>query len=195
MKNKFIIIFFIFLILLSEKLFAENIFITAKNITIDKNDNTSIFENEVVVKTQNKVIQSDYAKYDKLNGYLLLKENITLVDEKNNKLFTNFAEYYENEQIFNTKGYTKVETEELYTLQGENVFLENKKKVIKSEKNSTLVDQEGNKIFIENFEYLINDSLFKSLGFIEIQDTKNNIYQFSQVYIDTKKKGNIRHRL
>ena len=45
MKNKFTIIFFIFLILLSEKLFAENIFITAKNITIDKNDNTSIFEN------------------------------------------------------------------------------------------------------------------------------------------------------
>ena len=122
MKNKFTIIFFIFLILLSEKLFAENIFITAKNITIDKNDNTSIFENEVVVKTQNKVIQSDYAKYDKLNGYLLLKENITLIDEKNNKLFTNFAEYYENEQIFNTKGYTKVETEELYTLQGEMFF-------------------------------------------------------------------------
>ena len=143
MKNKFTIIFFYFLILLSEKLFAENIFITAKNITIDKNDNTSIFENEVVVKTQNKVIQSDYAKYDRLNGYLLLKENITLIDEKNNKLFTNFAEYYENEQIFNTKGYTKVETEELYTLQGENVFLDNKKKVIKSEKNSTLVDQEG----------------------------------------------------
>ena len=113
MKNKFTIIFFIFFIFLSEKLFAENIFITAKNITIDKNDNTSIFENQVVVKTQNKVIQSDYAKYDKLNGYLLLKENITLVDEKNNKLFTNFAEYYENEQIFNTKGYTKVETEEL----------------------------------------------------------------------------------
>ena len=56
------------------------------------------------------------------------------------------------------------------------------------------MDQEGNKIFIENFEYLINDSLFKSLGFIEIQDTKNNIYQFSQVYIDTKK-GNIRYRL
>ncbi len=188
MKNKFTIIFFIFFIFLSEKLFAENIFITAKNITIDKNDNTSIFENQVVVKTQNKVIQSDYAKYDKLNGYLLLKENITLVDEKNNKLFTNFAEYYENEQIFNTKGYTKVETEELYTLQGEDIFLNNKKKLIKSEKNSTLVDQEGNKIFIENFEYLVNDSLFKSLGFIEIQDTKNNIYQFSQVYIDTKKK-------
>ena len=80
------------MILLSEKLFAENIFITAKNITIDKNDNTSIFENEVVVKTQNKVIQSDYAKYDRLNGYLLLKENITLIDEKNN----NFLQILQN---------------------------------------------------------------------------------------------------
>ena len=66
------------------------------------------------------------------------------------------------------------------------IFLNNKK-INKIRKKFNLVDQEGNKIFIENFEYLVNDSLFKSLGFIEIQDTKNNIYQFSQVYIDTKK--------
>ena len=56
--------------------FAENLLITAKNISLDKNDNTSIFEREVVVKTQNKTIKSDYAKYDKQNGYLVLEKNI-----------------------------------------------------------------------------------------------------------------------
>ena len=30
--------------------------------------------------------------------------------------------------------------------------------------------------------------MFKSIGSIEIQDAKNNKYEFSQIYIDTKKK-------
>ena len=56
--------------------------ITAKNISIDKDNNSTIFENEVVVETQNKIIESDYAKYDKKDGYLILKENIIITDEK-----------------------------------------------------------------------------------------------------------------
>ena len=59
--------------------------------------------------------------------------------------------------------------------------------MIKSNNNSTLQDLDGNKIMIENFEYQVNEGLFRSIGNIEIQDVKNNKYEFSQVYIDTKK--------
>ena len=41
---------------------------------------------------------------------------------------------------------------------------------------------------MENFEYSINNSLFKSIGFIEIEDIRKNKYEFTQVFIDTKKK-------
>ena len=49
MKNKFLIIFLSLSFFLPNKLFSENISITAKNISIDKNDNSTIFENEVFV--------------------------------------------------------------------------------------------------------------------------------------------------
>ena len=67
-------------------------------------------------------------------------------------------------------------------------MFDNKKKLIKSDQNSILQDQDKNKIFLENFEYSINANFFKSVGLIEIQDNKKNIYKFSQIYIDTKKR-------
>ena len=65
MRNSiFLILFFLF-----KDLYAENILIEANNVSLDKKDNTSIFENQVVVKTKNKIINSDYAKYNKKKGY------------------------------------------------------------------------------------------------------------------------------
>ena len=56
-------------------------------------------------------------------------------------------------------------------------------------KNKTkLVDQDKNSINLTNFEYQINESIFKSIGEISITDNSNNNYEFSQIYIDTKKK-------
>ena len=49
-------------------------------------------------------------------------------------------------------------------------------------------DPDGNQIYLENFEFNINSNIFKSIGFVKIQDKMNNIYEFSQIYIDTKKK-------
>ena len=52
MKNKFLITFFFLLV--NNILSAENISIESKNIILDKNKNTSIFENEVIIKTDNR---------------------------------------------------------------------------------------------------------------------------------------------
>ena len=184
MRNSIFIIFF-FLI---KNLYAENMSIEANNISLDKKDNTSIFENQVVVKTKNKIIYSDYAKYNKKKGLLILNKNIVILDEKKNEIKTEYAEYLENEEIIYTKGQTVIKTQENYILTGKDLFFDNKKKLIKSDQNSILQDQDNNKIFLENFEYSIINNLFKSIGLIEIQDNKKNIYKFSQVYIDTKKR-------
>ena len=103
MKNKIIIIIFVFSLFLSSILLAENVSITAKNISLDKENNVSIFEDEVVVKTRNKILQSDYAKYDRQSGYLILEKNIIITDEKNNKVLTNLVEYFEKNQIIKLK--------------------------------------------------------------------------------------------
>ena len=64
MKNKILIIFLSFFF--NSFLNADNLTIQAKNISLDKNKEISIFEKEVVVKTKNnKIIKSDYAEYNK----------------------------------------------------------------------------------------------------------------------------------
>ena len=64
MRNKILLIFIIFFF--NQILFAENLQISAKNITIDNNKKTTIFNNEVSVLTSdNDVIKSDFAEYNK----------------------------------------------------------------------------------------------------------------------------------
>ena len=132
MKNKFCIIILIFFF---DNLFAETLSINAKNITFDKNTNISIFEDEVVVRTKNKVLKSDFAKYEREKGFLILRKNISIIDEKNNKMTTDYAEYFEKKQVLKTVGSTLVSTDEGYILEGNDLFVDNKEQIIRSDES------------------------------------------------------------
>ena len=187
MRSKFIIIFYI--IFTNSILLAENIFIEAKSISIDKKKQISIFENDVIVKTlDNNVISSDYAKYDKNKGIIILKGNIEAVDNQNNIIQTNYAEYNKLINIFKSIGPTKIITSQKYIIEAEDVIFNNNKKFINSQKKSIVTDQENNKIYLENFSYETINNIFKSIGVIKVKDKIDNIYNFSQIYIDTNKK-------
>ncbi|MDA8822391.1 hypothetical protein N9N34_01525 [Candidatus Pelagibacter bacterium] len=187
MKNKILIILFCSIFLLT-KVSAENILIQAKNISFDKDKVTSVFENDVVIKSKEKTIKSDYVKYNKETGYLLIKNNITVYDNNNNVIKADYAEYFEKDKILRTTGFTTVTTSENYFLEGSDITVDSSKKIINSNTNSIIKDQDGNKISLENFEYLSEENIFKSIGLVKVEDKIKNIYEFSQVYIDTKKK-------
>ena len=187
MKNKFLKIILL-TTLICQSLSAENLNIEAKNITLEKSDKITIFENDVSIKTANKIIKSDYAKYDKINEEIILKENVIAQDDLKNIIKTSYAEFNNLNKTFKSKGPTILITAENYMLEGEDIFFDSKNKIIKSNKNSILKDKSGNKIFLENFEYISNNNIFKSVGSIRIEDQFNNTYKFSQIYIDTKKK-------
>ena len=73
MKNRLLFIFFFFIINSSIK--AESINIEAKNITLDKNQKSSLFQDEVKVETKDGyIIRSDSADYNKETGILILKK-------------------------------------------------------------------------------------------------------------------------
>ena len=187
MKNKILFIFFLFFY--NSNVFAESIFIESKSISIDKNKETSIFENEVNVKTKDGyIITSDFAEYNKSTGILILKRKITGTDKENNIINAEFAQYNENTKILITTGATKITTSENYIIEGSDITLNNKKKQIFSDRKTVIIDQDKNKIFLDNFDYQIGINIFKSIGNIEVIDNKKNKYEFSQVYIDTKKK-------
>ena len=187
MKNRFLFVF-IFLIF-SSNIKAENIIIEAKNITLNKNQKSSLFENEVKVETkEGYIIKSDLADYNKETGILILKKNIVGNDEKNNIIKTDFAKYDENTKIFSTFGSTLIITSENYSIESSDITLNNSTKQIYSKKQTIVTDQDKNKIFVDNFEYQTESNIFKSIGNIEVIDNKQNKYEFSQVYIDTLKK-------
>ena len=187
MRSRILIITLIFFF--NQVLLAENIKISAKNILLDKNSNTTIFENEVSVLTsEGDNIISDFAEYDKDLGILILKKNITLTDKYNNVLKTNFAEYKEKDKNIYTKGPTKIVTSEKYVLEGEDLFLNKKENLIYSNSKAVITDFDKNKISLNNFKYNTKLYFFKSIGDIKIEDKNDNTYNFSQIYIDTKKK-------
>ena len=187
MKNR--ILFTFFFLLFSSNVIAENLSIEAKNISLDKNQKVSLFENEVKVVTENGyIIKSDLAEYNKDSGILVLKNNIIGTDKKNNIIKTEFAEYNEKTKIFITVGLTEISTSENYNIETADITLNNFSKKIFSKKPAVVIDQDKNKIFVDNFDYQTNTNIFKSIGNIEVIDNKKNKYEFSQVYIDTNKK-------
>ena len=190
MKNKIFIIIAILVSFLSNKyVFAENVSIISKNISIDKNNQKTIFVDQVTIKTKdNKTIKSNYAEHDKLKGIIKLRDKVILIDQQNNKIETEFAEYFEETKIFNTKGATKIITSENYILNGEDIIFDNINHFIKSKKKTIIEDLDKNKIYLNSFEFSTKDNIFKSIGSTKIVDNLKNSYEFSQIYIDTKKK-------
>ena len=187
MKNK------IFIILISlffnNIVFSENLLIESKNISLDKNKETSIFQDDVKIQTEDgKIINSSFAEYNKKTGLIVLKNNIKAIDVENNIIETNYAEYNDKTKIFKTIGNTKIVTSKNYIINGKDIILNNEKKFIVSDKKSKITDVDNNTIHLENFEYQTKDNIFKSIGFVEIVDNLGNKYEFSQVYIDTKNK-------
>ena len=120
-------------------------------------------------------------------GILILKSKIKGLDKENNLIETDFAKYNELSKVLETKGPTKITTSENYIIQGEDIIFDNLKKIIISNKNAQITDQDNNKIYLDKFEYQIEENIFKSIGYVKVEDKFKNVYEFSQIYIDTKK--------
>ena len=145
MKNRFLIFFFTFFFV--SNIQAQNLEIESKEIILNKENSTSIFKNKVKIKTiDGKIIKSNFAEYNKNLGFLKLRNNILVIDEKNNTIKADYAEYYENEELIKTIGKTQMQTVENYTLNSEDVLVDNKNQFIKSNKKSSLIDEDGNQI-------------------------------------------------
>ena len=183
------LLFFCFFYLYCTFLAAENVLIKSEKISFDKNKEISVFQDNIEFKTSdNRIIKSDYAEFNKKTGIIKFKKNIFASDQQNNIINTEYAEFDQKTKIFLTKGVTKITTSEKYIIEGSDIIYNKNKNLLYSKNKTKLVDQDKNSINLTNFEYQINESIFKSIGEISITDNSNNNYEFSQIYIDTKKK-------
>ena len=147
-----------------------------------------LFTFESVSNSKELKINSSEVSVDKNTQLVIFKGRVNAVDDKNNKILTELAEYDKRGKRLETSGYTKIITSENYILEGADILFDDKKKKISSNFSAKIVDGDGNQIFVEMFEYLIDKNIFLSKGKIKVLDTKNNKYNFSEIYIDEKKK-------
>ncbi len=137
---------------------------------------------------ENLNIESSSISIEKKNKLTIFKDNVIAKDNKNNKFLTDYAEYYKDLNLLISKGDTNLTTSEGFEVIGSNITFDNLKNIIKSSDSAVIIDKEKNKIYLEKFEYSTANKFFKSTGKIKVIDVRNNIYNFSQIYIDEKKR-------
>ena len=137
---------------------------------------------------ENLNIQSSEIFIDKKSSLTIFKGDVVATDYKNNVFKSEYAEYKKDLKFLTSKGKTTILTSEGYLLTGTEIEFDNKNKYIKSNEKATIKDLENNNIYLENFEYSTENNFFKSTGEIKIIDSKENSYNFSQLYIDEKKR-------
>ena len=159
MKNNFLNIYILFFLIFNLNLFADELDINSSKIKIDSVNKVSIFEG-----------------------------NVKVYDKKDNKLFSDYAKYDKVDEVIETSGKTQIITSGGYKVNGTNIIFNNKKNIIYSNNEADIIDSDGNTIFVEMFNYSILTNIFFSKGNIKIKDINNNDYNFSEIYIDEKKK-------
>tara|TARA_B100001057_G_C22719577_1_gene899170 strand:- start:761 stop:1105 length:345 start_codon:yes stop_codon:yes gene_type:complete len=98
MKNKFLILLLI--LITSTSVIAQELYIEARNISLDKKNQISVFENDVIITTQEgNIIKGDFAKYDLEKKFITMKGNVSAIDNKKNIIETNNATYDEKKKF------------------------------------------------------------------------------------------------
>jgi LPS-assembly protein len=137
--------------------------------------------------SQELEVNSSKVLYDDLNKITTFEGNVNSIDEKGNRLFSEYAIYNKLDDLIETSGATKIITSNGFEVISSNVIFDNKKKLIHSTYKTQIKDKDGNKILVDMFNYSISTSIFFSKGKIVLTDVNNNNYNFSEIYIDERK--------
>jgi len=126
MKNNIFYTFLLLLIFLNLNLQAEELEINSSNVQYDDKNKITIFEGGVIV-----------------------------VDERGNKLFSEYASYNKLDEVIETVGSTKIITSGGYEVLSKNIIFDNKKKIIQSNYKTQISDNDGNKTLVDMLDYSI----------------------------------------
>tara|TARA_Y100000590_G_scaffold185540_1_gene211433 strand:+ start:875 stop:3307 length:2433 start_codon:yes stop_codon:yes gene_type:complete len=190
-KNRKNILFIILLSLFmfNSNLIADEFDITAKEILVDKENETLIGKGSVeAVDSEGKIIRADKITYEKSKEFLKAVGNVKISDIEGNILLTDRASFDKINELIITHEYTELILKEGYKLKAKNIRYNTNKKILSSNESSTLTDNDGNIVETDMFQYQINDNLFSSVGKIKIIDVNKNKYLFKELHVDIKKK-------
>ena len=188
-RNKIYIIILFIMFSFNLNLNAEEFNITAKEISIDKENQILVGIGSVeAVDSEGKLIKADKIIYEKSKEFLSAEGKVIITDMNGNILETDKASYDKINEIIITHDKTELILKEGYKLTTKDILYNVEKKILNSNENSVFKDKDGNIIETNMFQYDIKNNLFSSIGEIKIIDIKKNKYFFKELHINTKNK-------
>ena len=182
-----IIVFLLTLFVFNTSLKADEFNITAKEVTIDKENEVIVGKGSVIAEdSEGKIINADKITYEKSREFLLAEGKVKVIDIEGNILTANKVTYDKINEIITTYGYTQLIFKEGYKVITKNILYNIRKKIISSNNDSVFTDNDGNKVETSMFQYNIENSVFSSVGKIKIIDIKKNKYFLKELHVDTK---------
>ncbi len=133
-------------------------------------------------------ISASEVRVDRDNQIVYGEGNVEILDVEKNLIKSEKAEYNKAKNLLKAIGKTYIETSEKFEISGTDIFYDRQKKIIYSQNDTVIKDRDGNKVFVNMFNYLTEKKMFLSKGNIKIIDKRNNEYLFSEIYIDEKKR-------
>ena len=112
------------------------------------------------VVAQELEINSTKIQHDNVNKITIFEGNVNSVDDKGNKLFSEYSKYNKVKEIIETRGKTKIITSGGYEVLSSNVVYDNKKGLIYSNNKTKIIDKDGNNISVQMFNYSILSNIF-----------------------------------
>ena len=104
---------------------------------------------------------------DKGGRIIYAEGEVEITDTKQNLILTEKAEYDKSKNLAKALGRTNIITSEKFKVSGRNIFYDNQKKIIYSNDDTIISDRDGNKIFVNMFNYLTEKNMFLSKGNIK----------------------------
>jgi LPS-assembly protein len=191
MRNNLILIIILNLSFICKSFAIEGFSIfESKFIEYQESNNKIIGKGEVKIETfDNVIILSDDAVLDRINNTLVLTGNVKVLDSIN-KIFleSKRIEYDKKINLFYSKDKTLIDLQNSYKIESSNISFNKNKNIIKSEKPTKLIDVYGNIIYLNNFNYSIDEKKLKAKS-INFKDKNNNKFKTADSIIATEKKN------
>ena len=158
-----------------------------------KNDEIIFTEGNSKAEDLNNIITASNFKFDKLKNILIADKNVTYLDKINNdKINTERAIYYKNDEIIKTEGKTNAVVDNKYNFLSENVIYKKKISKLSSNKKSTIKDGDENIYNLDTFIYDINKKFLKGTNVnitSKVDEKKYDNFFFSEGFFDLNNKS------
>ena len=193
MKNKFIKIFFLYILCLSyiEYAYAKEFNFEVSELEILDNGNIFKGNKRGKITTDNQIeIISNSFEYSKKINRLEVTGAVQIKDFKNDiKINGEKIFYFKNNEKIKTIGKTTINISEKYTIEGNDLILLKDKMILSTDNEAVIRDNFDNTYKVGKFEYYINQELLKAvkITFITGGDKNNSDeFYFESAFVNLK---------